>query len=194
MVAKAAGEHDERFGEVSKPVLAHEEVVELEVEFGRDVAVGQLLERQLDVEPDRLRASFPGAAVGRLHNAGAAARGNDEAVPRPGQRPGPGGDHAREGARVLVEACHLDRGLGERELEIAGLAAGLLMRGGGLLVRGRGRGAAGVLEQLQILIGFVERAEACRAEEDDRVRDAMPPKPHQGLLVFGHDANHAPVG
>jgi hypothetical protein len=32
--AEAAGEDDQRFGEVGEPVLAHEEVVELEVERG----------------------------------------------------------------------------------------------------------------------------------------------------------------
>ena len=52
--AEAAGKDDQRLGEVGEPVLAHEEVVEVEVERGRDVGVGHLLEGQLDVQADGL--------------------------------------------------------------------------------------------------------------------------------------------
>ena len=49
--AEAAGENDQRLGQVGEPVLAHEEVVELEVERGRDEGVGQLLEGQRMLRP-----------------------------------------------------------------------------------------------------------------------------------------------
>src|ERR1700684_3650624 len=48
--AEASGKNDQGFCEIGEPVLAHEEVVELEVERGRDEAVGHLLKGQADVE------------------------------------------------------------------------------------------------------------------------------------------------
>src|SRR5215468_5113951 len=71
--AEAAGKNDQRFGEIREPVLAHEEVVKLEVEIRRDVAVGILLERQADVQSDGFAAGFAGAAVGGFHDARTAA-------------------------------------------------------------------------------------------------------------------------
>jgi len=70
--AEAAGEDHEPARVADEHDLANEEVVEVE----RDVAVGVagLLVRQLDREADRQRAGVPSAAVGRLHQAGAAAR------------------------------------------------------------------------------------------------------------------------
>src|ERR1700761_7559205 len=56
--AKAAGKDDQRLGQVGKPQLAHEEVVELEVERRGDIGVGSLLEGQADVEADGLAASL----------------------------------------------------------------------------------------------------------------------------------------
>ncbi len=61
--AEAAGEDDEGLGEVGEPVLAHEEVVELEVELGGDPGVGALFEGELDVEADGLAACLEGSAV-----------------------------------------------------------------------------------------------------------------------------------
>ena len=51
--AEPAREHDQRARQVREPELAHEEVVELEPELGRDVRVRTLLVRQPDVEADR---------------------------------------------------------------------------------------------------------------------------------------------
>src|SRR6185503_5547394 len=76
--AEAAGKNHQRLRQVGEPELAHEEVVELEVQPLGDVGVGALLERQPDVEADRLAARLAGAAVGRLHDARAAAGGDDE--------------------------------------------------------------------------------------------------------------------
>ena len=73
--AEAARKDHQRLGQVREPELAHEEVVELEVQPVGDVRVGALLERQPDVQADRLAAGLVRAAVGRLHDAGAAARG-----------------------------------------------------------------------------------------------------------------------
>src|SRR5262249_56744276 len=54
--AEAAGEGDDGAREVREPELAHEEVVELEPEAGRDVRVRTLLVRESDVEADRAPA------------------------------------------------------------------------------------------------------------------------------------------
>ncbi len=78
--AEAARKDHQRLGQVGEPELPHEEVVELEVQLVGDVAVGALLERQPDVQPDRLAARLVRAAVGRLHDARPAARGDHEAV------------------------------------------------------------------------------------------------------------------
>jgi len=69
--AEAAGEDHEAARVAHEHDLAGEEVVELE----RYVAVGvaALLERQLDVEPDRAGTGVPRPAVGRLHDSGPAA-------------------------------------------------------------------------------------------------------------------------
>ena len=56
--AESAGKDHQRLREIREPVLAHEEVVKLEVQGGRDPAVGELFERQLDVKPDGFAAGF----------------------------------------------------------------------------------------------------------------------------------------
>src|SRR5439155_14572658 len=50
--AEAAGKDDDGAREVREPELAHEEVVELEREAGRDVGVRALLMREADVGPE----------------------------------------------------------------------------------------------------------------------------------------------
>ena len=102
--AEAAGKNHQRLGQVGEPELAHEEVVELEVQALGDVAVGPLLERQADVEADALAAGLVGAAIGGLHDAGPAARADDEAVARFLERQAPFREQVRELARVLVVA------------------------------------------------------------------------------------------
>src|SRR5665811_2041785 len=61
--AKPSRKNDQRLRQVGEPQLAHEEVVELEVQVGRDVRVGHLLEGQMNVEPDGLAARFGSAAI-----------------------------------------------------------------------------------------------------------------------------------
>jgi hypothetical protein len=78
--AEAAGENDKGFGDLREPEFAHEEIVEIEAEFGADVGVGELLVRQFDGEADGLAAGFAGAAIGGFHDARTAARANDEAA------------------------------------------------------------------------------------------------------------------
>src|SRR4051794_37620567 len=75
--AEAAGQDDERVRVADEHDLAREEVVELE-RVG-DVAVGVLLEGQLDVQADRARAGLARAAVGGLHGAGPAPGDDGEA-------------------------------------------------------------------------------------------------------------------
>ena len=76
--AEAAGKHDQRARQVREPELAHEEVVELEAQLGRDVGIGALLVRQADVQADAAAAGERGAAVGGLHDPRAAAGAHDE--------------------------------------------------------------------------------------------------------------------
>src|SRR5260370_42367780 len=76
----SAGKDHERFGEIREPELAHEEVMELEREIGRDVGIGPLLERQADVQADGFAARVGGALVGGLHDTGASAGTDDETV------------------------------------------------------------------------------------------------------------------
>ena len=106
--AEAAGKDHQRLRQVREPELAHEEVVELEVQPVGDVRVGALLERQPDVEPDGLAAGLVRAAVGGFHDAGAAAGRDDEAMVLRRQRHAPRREQPRELARLLVVAGPLD--------------------------------------------------------------------------------------
>ena len=109
---KAPRKHHQRLGQVGEPQLAHEEVVELEVQVGRDVRVGNLLEGQIDVQPDGLAASLECAAVGRFHDARSAAGANHKAVARLADGLGPFRDQEGQLARGLVIARHFEIGLG----------------------------------------------------------------------------------
>ena len=93
--AEAAGKDHERLRQVREPELPHEEVVELEVQAVGDVRVRALLERQPDVQADRLAAGLARAAVGGLHDARAAARRDDEAVVVGLERQAPAGRAVR---------------------------------------------------------------------------------------------------
>src|SRR5664279_4813245 len=60
---EASGKHHQRFGQIGKPQLAHKEVVELEVQVRGDVGIGNLLERQIDIEADSLAACLVGCLL-----------------------------------------------------------------------------------------------------------------------------------
>ena len=89
------------------------EVVEVEAEFGRDVGVGELLVRQADVEADGIRAGVERAAIGGLHDAGAAA-GHDQRLSVAGSALA-AADHPAEFARHVVVAAVGEDTLGDRE-------------------------------------------------------------------------------
>src|SRR5580704_15217312 len=78
--AEATRENHQRLGEIGEPEFTHEEIVELEVQRGRDVGIGILLEGQTDVEADAFASGFVGAEVGGFHDAGTSAGGDDEAA------------------------------------------------------------------------------------------------------------------
>ncbi len=145
---------------------------------------------QHDVEAYRFATGFPGAAVGCFHDAGAASGGDDEAVAGAGKILRPLGHEAGEGARVLVVARHLDGGFGALVAE----GGGFLRVAGGLFGLGCGGYGAGVVEELELVAGDVEGAEAGGAEEDDRVLDALAAEAGHGLVVLGEDAEDAAVG
>src|SRR5208337_1799215 len=119
---ETSGKNHQPFGQVREPELAHEKVMELEVERRRDVAVRILLEGQVDVEPDGFSSRFVGAKIGGFHDAGAAAGGDDKAVALGGNLGGPFGQQASQAARVFVVASHVNGGLGA--LHILGLLGG----------------------------------------------------------------------
>ena len=75
--AESARKHDEAARVPDEHDLAGEEVVELEPVF--DEAIHSLLERQLDIESDRVRSSLARAAVGGLHDSRSAACDDREA-------------------------------------------------------------------------------------------------------------------
>ena len=101
--AEAAGKDHECRRPQDEVKLAHGEVVELEAQLGRDVRVGLLLVRQVDVEADAFGADFEGAAVGGFHDAGSAAGHDHELAAAIG---GLGnGDEAAEFAGLVVEVA-----------------------------------------------------------------------------------------
>src|ERR1022692_1629235 len=100
--AESTRKHNKPAGEICKPELAHEEVMELERELARDVGVWPLLVRQSDVEPDGLAAGLRSATVGGLHDAAAAAGANDVPVSVRRETLRPDRDQARELARRVV--------------------------------------------------------------------------------------------
>jgi hypothetical protein len=97
----------------------------------------------------------------------------------------------RELARVLVVARHLHGRFGELALHLAGLVVHIARR---LLGFGGSLRGVAVGEQFQLAAGIIHRAEARRAEEDDRVLDALATEARERLGVLGHDAQHAAVG
>src|SRR3954447_7613418 len=76
--AEPAREHNEADRVAHEEQLAREEVVAGHLDV--DVRVPVLLERQLDVQPDRRRAALFGAPVRRLHDPWTAARDDRHAV------------------------------------------------------------------------------------------------------------------
>ena len=100
--AEPAGKDHECLRQVREPELPHEEVVELEVQPAGDVRVRALFERQPDVQADRLASRLVRPAVGRLHDAGAAAGAHDEPVVFGAEPAAPLREAARQHAGVLV--------------------------------------------------------------------------------------------
>ena len=103
--AEAAGKHRERVGAHRQVHLAHREVVEAKIQFRRDVRIRHLLVRQRDVEADGRRAGVVRAAIGRFHDTGAAAGGDDVVAPAMlrGERAAAPGRNLREFACDLVK-------------------------------------------------------------------------------------------
>jgi len=58
----------------------------------------------------------------------------------------------------------------------------------------RGLAGAGVIQQLQLVIGLGLSAKARRAEEDHRILNLLPAEARKRLQVFGNDADQAAVG
>src|SRR5437660_9739365 len=174
--AEPSGKNYQCLGQVSEPELSHEEVMELEIQRRGDEGIGILFERQVDVEPDGLAASFFSAAVGRFHDAGASSGGNHEAAAAGGNFYGPLRQHESELAGVLVVAGHFHRGLGTLEV------------GGGVAL------APGRTEFSELGAGILVGMKTRRAEEDHRVLNLLATETGEGFAVFRQDSENAAVG
>src|SRR6185295_13169336 len=107
-----------------------------------------------DVQADRLAAALAGAAVGGLHDAGAAARRHHEAVVLRLQRLRPRGEQPRQLARLLVVAGPLQRLAAAPQLARVGVVGAL---------------DAARAQALQRTLGALAAVDPRRAEEDDGV-------------------------
>ena len=187
--AKASGENDQRFGQIGKPLLAHEEIVELKIEFRSDVLIWILLKRQPDIQADRFSAGFMGAAIGRLHNPGAATGRHHKTMALTRQSTRPVGKHVRQPARVFVIAGHLHAGMGAFK--------GCLQRVRILAARLRfGRrwfGGAGFFQDGERILRVRQAGKAGRAKKDDRILYLLAPKTGKRLRVFRKNAQNPSV-
>ena len=152
--------------------------MELEVERRRDVGVRILFEGEVNVESDSFSAGFMGAEIGRFHDAGAAAGGDNEAVTLGGDLEGPFGEHVGEAARILIVASHVDGGLGAFDFR------GALGGGSGVVVR---------LKAGQKIRGILATLDAGGTEEDDRVLNLLAAEAREGLAVFGEQAQNSAI-
>ena len=177
--AEASGKNHQRFGQICKPELTHEKVMELEVERGRDVRIRILLKGQMDVEADRFPSSFVGAEICRFHDAGAAAGGDDKTMALGGDLCGPFGEQEGKPSCVLVVASHVNGGLGA--FHILGLLCG-----GNLCAVAADCGRDGSA-------GVVAAVDAGGAEEDDRILNLLAAEARKRFAVLGQQAQNPAV-
>ena len=135
---------------------------------------GVLFERQADIEPDGLAARFIRAAVGRLHDAGSTAGGDDKAMVFGRERATPRGEGAGELARLLVVARPLDGLAGLLQFDLETVVGGADTAGP---------------QRLERPLGALAAVDARRSEEDDRVLNLLVPEPPQRLEVLGENSN-----
>jgi len=119
-----------------------------------------------------------GAEIGRFHDAGAAAGGDDEAVALSGDLEGPFGEHVGEAARILIVASHVNGRLGA-----------FYVRG----ALGRGSGVGARLNAGQKIRSILAALNAGGAEEDDRVLNLLASEAREGLAVFGEQAQNSAI-
>ena len=115
----AAGEDDEGARGRREPQLAHEKVLEDEVQFRGHIRVGLLLGRELDIQADGEAARLGRAPVGRFHDPRTSAGAHDQKMFSPAQRERPARDQFGELSRLLIVARHLDRHQGCLEIGAA---------------------------------------------------------------------------
>ncbi len=167
--AESAGENDQGFCHLREPQLAHEEIVETKIQLLGNVRVGTLLVRKLDAEPHGRSARFGCAAVGRLHDTGAASRANHESFWVVAESERPLRDAAREFPRFLVVARHIHHGARRANLG-APLRRLPAARFPPQFLHSRERAIPG--------------KNARRPEHHDRVGDTRFPQPRQWIEIF----------
>ncbi len=178
--AEPAREDHHGVGKGHKKELAHEEVMELEVQRRRDVLVRHLLERKGDVQADRIPPGHMRPQVCRLHDSRPPAAAYHEtlrAILRRDNAP-PVGKAPRKLGRILVVAGHLQ----------------LIVQAPKLPLQ-FGRFALARLHcgpRFQYLpFHFRTRGNAGGAEEDNGTLDVVLLQPVHRLHVFGHDPENA---
>jgi hypothetical protein len=131
--------------------LAQREIVELEGQARRDIGVGRLLMRQHDVQTDRFGAHFGGAAVGRFHDRGPAARADHELAHALFDDGGLAGDAGQlAGFLIVMRIGGQPFGGGLFLGRVGGLDAGLRLLGrgdAGRAIAHQGRADPGLFQQ-----------------------------------------------
>jgi len=100
--SESARKDHQRLRQISEPELAHEEVMELEIQFIRDIRIRVLLVRKTDVQSDGLASRIRSPAIGRLHDSRTAAGADHEAVCAIPQRFGPVRYQSGKRPRVVI--------------------------------------------------------------------------------------------
>lgn len=179
--AKAAGERDERLGQVEEPVFAHEEVVELEGKLGRAIGIHRLLVRQADAQAKGRAAGFFRAAVGGFHDAGTAARADGEALRRVGDGLRPLRQLMRQFAGLFI----IRRG---RHVFARAVDLRLLVAGNGGLFANFG------FERGEFRLGDIKGLQPGGAEKDEGVFNMLAAQTAIGLGHLTHYADEAAFG
>ena len=152
-----------------------------------------LLERQADVESDRLAPGFGRPSIRRLHDPRTAARGHHKPMPPARKRPGPARQQTRQRPGVFVKGRHVHRSFCQPKPARRSFAALPFLGRCWLVLLGRRLHRARVLQQLQLAPRHIKRPETRRPEKHHRVLDALAPEARHRLLVLGQDTEQPAI-
>src|SRR5262245_22662074 len=175
---EASGKDNQGFSQVGKPKLAHEEVVELEVQGRRDVGIRELLERQMDIQSNRLAARFMSSQISGFHDSRASSCRHDKAAPASRDFDRPFCQQECQLAGVLVVAGHVDCRLSAPEKFFTLLFRLIICVG---------------MQTGENLLGIRAILKTSGTKKDDRILDLLTTKSGQWFDVFRKDAQDAPI-